>query len=369
LIGYLAGDALNASDYNTLVGAAAGSGATSGEFNSSFGRFSGNDNSTGSNNTLLGYRAGYYNSTGSDNTIIGFEANISHQNLALYRTVVIGGSANAEQNDSIVIGHGAVSHNVDSVVIGTGATNSYDNSVAIGHGATTHAANTIAIGNSTTVSWEPSADSVTTLGTSDYRFEDVFSNKLSVNAATGNAAQIDLFADAGSSNNDQWSIKAADAGDFTISSFASNSDVNILTISNNGNATLSGNLTVNSDKRLKQSIKPIKGAQGLLSQIEGVTYFWKSDLKRDDKKQYGLIAQNIEAVIPELISESKSGIKSVNYQALIPVLINASREQQDQIDAQNQQLDIQNIQILKQQKQIEKQQRQIELLLSKLASE
>ena len=189
------------------------------------------------------------------------------------------------------------------------------------------------------MSWDPASDSATTLGTSSYRFEDVFSNKLSVNAASGNAAQIDLFADAGASNNDRWTIEAANAGDFTIASHASGSQTNILTVSNNGNATLTGNLTVNSDRRLKQDIKNIDNALHLISGIEGVTYHWKPELKRDDKKQYGLIAQNVEAVIPELIENGDNGIKSVNYQALIPVLVNAVNEQQKQIAEQQKQIE------------------------------
>ena len=51
-------------------------------------------------------------------------------------------------------------------------------------------------------------------------------------------------------------------------------------------------------------------------------------MKKDEseKNKIGLLAQDIEKVFPELVSES-NGIKSVNYQGLVPVLINALKEQ------------------------------------------
>jgi hypothetical protein len=56
-------------------------------------------------------------------------------------------------------------------------------------------------------------------------------------------------------------------------------------------------------------------------------------MKRDDnqKQQIGVLAQDIEKVFPELVSES-NGVKSVNYQGLVPVLINAMKEQQKEIE-------------------------------------
>ena len=51
-------------------------------------------------------------------------------------------------------------------------------------------------------------------------------------------------------------------------------------------------------------------------------------MKKDEseKQKIGLLAQDIEKVFPELVSESH-GVKSVNYQGLVPVLINALKEQ------------------------------------------
>ena len=55
-------------------------------------------------------------------------------------------------------------------------------------------------------------------------------------------------------------------------------------------------------------------------------------MKKDEnkKQKIGLLAQDIEKVFPELVSEN-NGIKSVNYQGLVPVLINALKEQEERI--------------------------------------
>jgi cell division protein ZapA (FtsZ GTPase activity inhibitor) len=92
----------------------------------------------------------------------------------------------------------------------------------------------------------------------------------------------------------------------------------------NGDATLAGNLNVNSDARLKANIISLGGTLAKLLQIDGKKYTIKRD--ESQKENIGLLAQDIEKVFPELVSES-NGIKSVNYQGLVPVLINALKEQ------------------------------------------
>ena len=147
----------------------------------------------------------------------------------------------------------------------------------------------------------------------------------------------------------------ADGGDFSIISFKNSLNTTIFSINNNGDATLSGNLTVNSDRRLKKSITNINDSLALIQQIKAVTYFWKPELARSKSLQYGVIAQNVEKALPELIYENKKGIKSVNYLGLIPVLVNAAQSQQQQLN--------------KQKKRIEKQNQQIDLLIQSLSAE
>jgi len=95
------------------------------------------------------------------------------------------------------------------------------------------------------------------------------------------------------------------------------------------NTLSTGNLNSTSDISLKKDIEVINDAHEILSQIRGVRFTWKET----DKHSTGVIAQDVEKVLPELVGCSDKGIKSVNYQGLIGVLIEAVKDQQKQIDA------------------------------------
>ena len=97
-----------------------------------------------------------------------------------------------------------------------------------------------------------------------------------------------------------------------------------------GTTTIAGDLNINSDARLKANIISLGATLSKLLQIDGKTYTMKKDANH--KKKIGLLAQDIEKVFPELVTETND-IKSVNYQGLVPVLINAMKEQQDEIDS------------------------------------
>ena len=103
-----------------------------------------------------------------------------------------------------------------------------------------------------------------------------------------------------------------------------------------GTTTIAGDLNINSDARLKANIISLGATLSKLLQIDGKTYTMKKDVNH--KKKIGLLAQDIEKVFPELVTETND-IKSVNYQGLVPVLINAMKEQDDKITKQQQELD------------------------------
>lgn len=81
-----------------------------------------------------------------------------------------------------------------------------------------------------------------------------------------------------------------------------------------------------SDINLKENIHSIDDPLGKVMQINGVGFRWK-DTKED---AIGVIAQDIEEVIPEIV-KNNDHIKTVNYNGLIGVLIEAIKEQQRQI--------------------------------------
>ena len=105
---------------------------------------------------------------------------------------------------------------------------------------------------------------------------------------------------------------------------------NAFVVNYDGNATLSGELTIDSDARLKSNIISLGNTLAKLLMIDGKTY---TMLANESTPKIGLLAQEIQKVFPELVKTTNDSdqIMSVNYQGLIPVLINAIKEQQKQI--------------------------------------
>ena len=87
-----------------------------------------------------------------------------------------------------------------------------------------------------------------------------------------------------------------------------------------------------SDIRAKENIKPLKNALDIIMKLEGKSFTFKNDSSR--RKKYGVIAQQIENVIPGIVSNphDKSKYKSVNYNGIIPFLVESVKEQQKMIE-------------------------------------
>jgi len=85
-----------------------------------------------------------------------------------------------------------------------------------------------------------------------------------------------------------------------------------------------------SDARWKKDITPLENSLNNVLKLQGVHYYWKTDEYPDKgftkEKQIGLIAQDVEKVIPELVNTSEDGYKSVSYEKLTAVLVEAVKE-------------------------------------------
>ena len=117
----------------------------------------------------------------------------------------------------------------------------------------------------------------------------------------------------------------------TSNGLAGSSPSNAFIVNYDGSATLSGDLTINSDARLKSNIISLGSTIAKLLLIDGKSYTIKTN---ESESKIGLLAQEVQKVFPELVktTNDKDKTLSVNYQGLIPVLINAIKEQQKQID-------------------------------------
>ena len=99
-----------------------------------------------------------------------------------------------------------------------------------------------------------------------------------------------------------------------------------------------------SDRRLKEDIEPISSSTSLTKvlQLNPVCYKWRKDIvpssflkSHGEGKQIGLIAQEVEDIIPEVVKDGAlydEQWKGINYSKLTAVLIGAVKEQQKQIE-------------------------------------
>lgn len=89
------------------------------------------------------------------------------------------------------------------------------------------------------------------------------------------------------------------------------------------------NFTNRSDKRLKTNIKKLESTLELINKFRPVTYELKKNL---GKKQYGLIAQDVEKIVPDLVFKDDQGIRNIDYIKIIPILIKAVQEMYNLLD-------------------------------------
>ena len=92
---------------------------------------------------------------------------------------------------------------------------------------------------------------------------------------------------------------------------------------------------VSSDARLKANIVSLGSTLSRLLLIDGKKY----RMKKDGNQKIGLLAQEIQKVFPELVSEDDNKMLAVNYQGLVPVLINAIKEQDLKMKEQEKRLE------------------------------
>ena len=137
------------------------------------------------------------------------------------------------------------------------------------------------------------------------------------------------------SNAHAWLLYAYSDDSYRFNRNGSGSDE--MRIESDGDVHILGSLTQNSDIRLKKNIKTIDNALSKVNQLRGVTYNWKvSAGKNTDTKEIGMIADEVEKVIPELVkTDSVKGsfdedglddMKSLKYGNVVGLLVEAVKE-------------------------------------------
>jgi hypothetical protein len=125
---------------------------------------------------------------------------------------------------------------------------------------------------------------------------------------------VDYYTDINTGAN--WFLRDGDSANATRFTF----DIDT------GNFTATGDVAAFSDARLKSNIHTYQNALATVQQLRGVRY------ERNNKLKIGVIAQEIQEVLPQVVSESDKGTLVVSYGNITAVLIEAIKEQQTQIE-------------------------------------
>lgn len=99
-------------------------------------------------------------------------------------------------------------------------------------------------------------------------------------------------------------------------------------VGSNKNLLVKGDIIAfsTSDKNLKDNIKNIESPLDKISKINGVTFSWKTNQDTYTGSDIGVIAQEIEEIIPEAVTTRENGYKAVKYEKIIPLLIESIKE-------------------------------------------
>jgi hypothetical protein len=104
-----------------------------------------------------------------------------------------------------------------------------------------------------------------------------------------------------------------------------------------GEIRATGDITAfySSDIRLKENIVPIPNALEKVNEISGNTYDWKEgydEIHSHKGNDVGVIAQEIEQILPQIVTNRDNGFKAVQYEKIIPLLIQAIKELSAKVD-------------------------------------
>lgn len=133
-------------------------------------------------------------------------------------------------------------------------------------------------------------------------------------------------------NDTQYLIKQSSSGEISINSKSLTETIDICfdnvpqcKFNNDGDMTINGTIYTYSDIRIKENIKVIEDALGKVKGLQGIKYNLINEDETKNKKHIGLLAQDVEKVVPEAI-ETDGDIKTVAYGNLVGLLIQAIKE-------------------------------------------
>ena len=138
-----------------------------------------------------------------------------------------------------------------------------------------------------------------------------------------------------------------------------------LVLKKNGDLTIAGSLTENSDARIKTNVGPLSKEGRVMEKLATVTpvrYQFEEGTGHPSGEQVGVLAQEIEAVFPSLVTEGPSGMLSVSYTKLAAVLLEGVNEQQARVERRAERIKRERAEIERRQEQIDALEARLEAL-------
>jgi hypothetical protein len=336
--------------------------SNTGEENSAFGSQALKDNTSGANNTAMGKDALQLNTSGRDNTAIGYTAMIGNQigsentAVGVHALGFYGGDYNtavgyhalrsSTGGGNIALGHSAgdnLTTGNGNIIIG------YDIDAPSATGNDKLNIGNLIYANNVNGSGTTYSTGNVGIGTNNPTSKlDVRGSSVQLKNSSGN---VKLYLD-GTSGNSEIEFQKSNG---YLAAIGYNMTSNYLYMYEGGNVVLKGgNLGVGtltpgyrlqvgnsgdgstaranawntfSDRKLKKDIVEIENPSEKLEHLNGYYYYWKEG--SDKTRQVGVIAQEVEEVLPEIVSTDAEGIKSLDYSKLTPLLIEVLKEQQE----------------------------------------
>jgi hypothetical protein len=276
-----------------------------GESNIAIGPASLYQNISGSNNIGMGHSTLFANTSGSENIGIGWNVLVS--NSTGQQNVVVGSLAmrsNQDGSGNVAIGYDAgtgIASGAQNTFIGfqahPGGSTPFVNATAIGANAVVSASNALVLGGS--------------------------SVNVGIGASTIPTDKLDVPGNIRVGTGTTGCVRDRDS---TI---------------------IAG--TCSSDMRLKRNVESFGAVLDKLTQVRPVYFDWRADEFPDfhlgRARSYGLIAQEVEQLLPELVTEDEQGFKAVKYSQLPLLLLQALRELKAESDRKDQAISAQEAQI------------------------
>jgi len=321
-----------------------GSGNTSsGEASVAFGLYntaSGNQSFVGGyQNTASGFASialGSGNNVSGDGGFASGNGNICQ---GVYSTA-FGGGNSAVGNRSFVIGTGSYAGSTNSIAMGYGTRATAESSFAVGYQDTASAQGAVAMGYRTSAkgNYSVATGYMNTVGTYAGFAIGRYNSITTGTPASWTASEALFIAGNGTSaaaRNDALVLYKNGNMKLDGNFYPNDDNTNSLGLSSNRWTVVYATTgTINtSDIRQKKDILELKYGLNEVLKLKPVTFRWKKS--ESNKLNLGFIAQDVNAVLPEVVDEGKDPDKTlgINYSAIVPVLVKSIQEQQQEIES------------------------------------